>query len=163
VPDDAEAIERARVRAWRLAYRHVFPPEELDRMPIDGSRWRVQLEDGLLDEACLVCEEGGDVVGWVRFGVGSTPLLGEVHGLYVDPDAWSTGAGRALMAGAEAELAGSYPAAVLWVLEANDRARRFYEAAGWSADGRRGTFERFGVAAPVVGYRKSLSSSASRS
>ncbi|WP_051864524.1 GNAT family N-acetyltransferase [Streptosporangium roseum] len=42
-----------------------------------------------------------------------------------------TGVGRALMDDALPHLG---PRAVLWVLEGNERARRFYEEAGWSAD-----------------------------
>jgi len=29
-PDDAFAVESIRVRGWQIAYRHVFPPEQLD-------------------------------------------------------------------------------------------------------------------------------------
>jgi ribosomal protein S18 acetylase RimI-like enzyme len=162
VPDDAEAIERARIRSWRVAYRHVFPPDELDRLPIDSSRWRERLEHGWSEE-CLVYEDDRGVVGWITTGPSTDASIGEVHGLYVDPDAWSAGAGRALIAAGEAALARSYDEAVLWVLEENRRARHFYEAAGWTTDGLRGTFERFGVSAAVVRYRKVLSSSASRS
>ena len=48
------------------------------------------------------------------------------------------------------------------MLDGNERARRFYEAAGWSADGARKPFERFGVTTAVVRYRKPLSRSTSR-
>jgi ribosomal protein S18 acetylase RimI-like enzyme len=161
VPDDAEAIERARIRSWRVAYRHVFPPDELDRLPIDWSRWRERFEQGW-SEDCLVYEDERGVVGWITTGPSADSAIGEVHGLYVDPDAWSTGAGRALLAAGEAALARVHDEAVLWVLEDNPRARRFYEAAGWTTDGLRGAFERFGVSASVVRYRKVLSSSASR-
>jgi hypothetical protein len=42
------------------------------------------------------------------------------------------------------------------VLEENPRARRFYEEAGWQADGSRKAEERWGVRAPEVRYRKEL-------
>lgn len=61
---------------------------------------------------------------------------GEVYALYVDPAWWSAGVGRALMSAALAALAAAgYQRAVLWVLAGNGRARRFYEIAGFSADG----------------------------
>jgi GNAT superfamily N-acetyltransferase len=61
---------------------------------------------------------------------------GEVYALYVSPDWWSTGTGRSLMAAALAALSqAGYPRAVLWVLAGNARARRFYERAGFTADG----------------------------
>ena len=62
--------------------------------------------------------------------------VGEVYALYVIPDWWSTGTGRSLMCCAVAALSDAgYQRAVLWVLEANARARRFYERVGWVADG----------------------------
>jgi GNAT superfamily N-acetyltransferase len=61
---------------------------------------------------------------------------GEVYALYVSPDWWSTGTGRSLMAAALTALSeAGYRRAVLWVLAGNDRARRFYERAGFTADG----------------------------
>ena len=62
--------------------------------------------------------------------------VGEVYALYVAPDWWSTGTGRSLMSCAVTALTeAGYGRAVLWVLEANARARRFYEKAGWAPDG----------------------------
>jgi DNA-binding XRE family transcriptional regulator len=50
--------------------------------------------------------------------------------------AYETGTRRALMSSAVTELArADYAAAILWVLDANDRARRFYALAGWAEDG----------------------------
>jgi ribosomal protein S18 acetylase RimI-like enzyme len=46
--------------------------------------------------------------------------------------------------------------ATLWVLETNDRARRFYEAVGWSLDGQRRVDESYGFALAEVRYRRSL-------
>jgi hypothetical protein len=63
---------------------------------------------------------------------------------------------------AESRLAEEYAEATLWVLEANARARAFYERAGWRHDGTRGFFERPGFAAPELRYRKLLSRSRSR-
>jgi GNAT superfamily N-acetyltransferase len=61
---------------------------------------------------------------------------GEVYALYVSPDWWSTGTGRSLMAAALKALSqAGYQRAVLWVLAGNARARRFYERAGFTADG----------------------------
>ena len=58
-----------------------------------------------------------------------------MYALYVTPDWWSTGTGRSLMSRAVAALTdAAYERAVLWVLEANARARRFYEK-GWVPDG----------------------------
>ena len=84
------------------------------------------------------------------------PGVGELYAIYVDPDEWSRGAGRALIARAEERLAEEYAEATLWVLEDNPRARRFYEAAGWRTDGARQAVERLGVSPPEIRYRKRL-------
>jgi GNAT superfamily N-acetyltransferase len=161
---DADAIEGVRVRAWRVAYRHVFPPAELDAMPIDGSRWRERLAGPPNGWTTLVATRGGDVVGFTALGPSrdGTPV-GELYAIYVDPDAWSSGAGRALIQATEEVLAEAFDEATLWVLEENPRARRFYESFGWAPDGGRQMFERYGVRAPEVRYRKALESSSTRS
>lgn len=154
---DADTIERIRVRAWRVAYRHVFPPAELDAMPIDASRWRDRLVDPPSGWATLVAVRDGVVVGFTALGPSRDGApVGELYAIYVDPDAWSTGAGRALLQATEDVLADAFDEATLWVLEENPRARRFYESFGWSPDGSRQLFERYGVRAPEVRYRKTL-------
>jgi GNAT superfamily N-acetyltransferase len=163
-PDDAEAIERIRVRAWQVGYRHVFPPQGLDAMAIDWSRWSERLSQLLPGHACFVAEDEEAVLGWTTVGPSAVPQqFGELHGLYVDPDRWGRGVGRVLLARGEAELAETWREAVLWTLADNPRTRRFYEAAGWRPDGTTSSLEFFGVEAPVVRYAKRLSSSMSRS
>lgn len=66
----------------------------------------------------------------------SRETSGELRGLYVVPEEWGTGvAGALLDAGVNdmRELGAS--SAILWVVEQNARARRFYERVGWAADG----------------------------
>jgi len=154
-PDDALAIETIRVRGWRSAYRHVFPAAELDGLPIDPERWRSRTAVPPPGWTTIVCEEDLRVVGFASTGPSrDEDGLGELYAIYVDPDAWSSGAGRALMIEAEATLAREYGAALLWVLEHNPRARNFYERSGWAPDGVRKAEERFGVRAAEVRYRK---------
>jgi ribosomal protein S18 acetylase RimI-like enzyme len=161
---DADAIERIRVRGWQAAYRHVFPPEALDRLPVDPSRWQEHLAHPPAGHACFVADQDGQLLGFVTIGPSKREpaRYGELHGLYVDPDVWSTGVGRALTERAEEVLALTWREAVLWVLEDNPRARRFYEAAGWTYDGVRDSFERLGVEATIVRYRKRFTRSVSR-
>lgn len=158
-PEDALSIETIRVRGWQSAYRHVFPAADLDALPIDAERWRARLHVPPTGWTTIVCEDGGSVVGFASAGPSrDEDELGEVYAIYVDPDSWSTGAGRALLAAAESALGAAYAAALLWVLEDNPRARRFYERAGWAPDGVRKAEERFGVRAAEVRYRKDFAS-----
>ena len=157
IADDADAIETIRVRGWQVAYRHVLPANELDAMPVDATRWRNRLDRPPAGWSTFVVEDGGVVVGFAAVGPSrDEPGIGELYAIYVDPNAWSTGAGRALIERSEEQLARHYREATLWVLEDNPRARRFYEAGGWAADGARKAEARWGVHAPEVRYRKAL-------
>ncbi len=157
---DALAIETIRVRGWRTAYRYVFPPAELDAMPVDESRWQLRLATPPAGWTTLVAERGGGMIGFASVGPNRDEHgLGELYAIYVDPEHWSTGAGRALIEAAEAVLAGEYDAATLWVLDDNPRACRFYERAGWAPDGATKAEERWGVRALEVRYRKRLQTS----
>jgi GNAT superfamily N-acetyltransferase len=163
-PEDAEAIERIRVRGWQTAYRHVFPAAELDAMVVDATWWVERLSTPAPGSACFVAEDEAGMLGWATVGPSPFPdRLGEVHGLYVDPDRWRHGAGRALLGRGEEELAETWRDAILWTLADNPPTRRFYETAGWRPDGTTGSFERFGVVAPSVRYAKRLRSAANRS
>jgi ribosomal protein S18 acetylase RimI-like enzyme len=154
-PADALAIETIRIRGWRTAYRHVFPVAELDALPIDPDRWRSRILVPPPGWTTVVCEDDERVVGFASTGPSrDEDDFGELYAIYVDPGAWSTGAGRALLLDAEKALSADYSAALLWVLEDNPRARRFYERAGWAPDGVRKAEERFGVRAAEVRYRK---------
>ncbi len=161
---DAETIERIRIRGWQRAYRHIFDPDELDRIAPNPARFEHELERPPAGRATFVVELDGRVVGFAVVGPSRDELeLGELYAIYVDPDSWSLGAGRELIGHAEERLAEEYGEAALWVLEENARARAFYERAGWEPDGARNVFRRPGFAAPEVRYRKRLSSSRSRS
>jgi len=161
---DAHAIETIRVRSWRTAYRHVFPQEDLDGLPIDSTRWSARLELPPPGWTTFVAETRAGIVGFAAVGPSrDEDGIGELYAIYVDPEAWSMGAGGALLERAEEQLRAEYDSASLWVLEDNPRARTFYERAGWAADGARKAEERFGVRAAEVRYRKPLRDSSSRS
>jgi GNAT superfamily N-acetyltransferase len=155
---DAEAIARVQERTWRAAYRHVFPAEELDRDGfIQPQRWRGRLEHPPGGWSTFVAEESGRVIGFAAVGPSrDEPRTGELYAIYVEPEAWSTGTGRALIEAAESRLHERYREATLWVLADNPRARAFYERAGWRADGAEKAEERWGVRATEVRYRKPL-------
>jgi ribosomal protein S18 acetylase RimI-like enzyme len=154
--DDAEPVARVHLRTWQAAYRGVFPAETLDALPLEPRirGWTEGFRDPLSDGFVA----GDPVVGFVFVGQSEEePTAGEVEAIYVAPEAWGTGAGPALLAaGEEALRTRGYDEALLWVIEENPRARRFYEKSGWSTDGGRKTWPRFGAEPWVVRYRKRL-------
>ncbi len=65
--------------------------------------------------------------------------------------------GRALLTEVTGRCAAAgLPRMFLWVLRENARARRFYEAAGFAADGAEEPFEVGGVEVPEVRYVRTL-------
>ncbi len=91
-------------------------------------------------EQLLVLEGDGGVEGFAHVCAARDADVdvgtGEVSSIYLLPSAWGQGNGRALMEAVVRRLrAEGYHSAVLWVLVTNERARRFYDAAGWVCDG----------------------------
>ncbi|MEU4421892.1 GNAT family N-acetyltransferase [Actinoplanes sp. NPDC024001] len=95
-------------------------------------RWRWERETHRM----TVAEQDGELIGFSYIGPSETPGAAELYALHVDPAWVGTGIGRQLMIKALGDLP-RYQAdrAVLWVLEGNKVARRFYESGGWQPDG----------------------------
>jgi len=105
-----------------------------------------------------VGNEGEETIaGFTTFGPSrdaDLPGLGEVYALSVDPARYRAGVGRQLMAEARRRLrALGFTAALLWVLEGNDRATRFYEREGWRPDGTTRVEQPYGVTGNVTRLR----------
>jgi ribosomal protein S18 acetylase RimI-like enzyme len=160
---DCGRVAEIRVRGWRYAYRGLVPQPYLDALSAaeDAGRHRARLgrvDGGTVD---LVAEAGGRVVGWASHGPcrdgGSAAGDAELYALYVDPDHLGTGAGRALLLECVRQgTALGRSRMFLWVLKENTRARRFYERAGFRADGAEEPFEAGGALVPEVRYAAAL-------
>jgi GNAT superfamily N-acetyltransferase len=147
---DAAEIAAVHVRTWQAAYAHVFGVERLAHLDVDRrvAGWTRELSAG---EPIFVADEEGRVVGFVSVGAC------ELYAIYALPEAWGNGAGPALMRAAVGQLReDGCGEAVLWVLEDNPRARRFYEREGWEADGGRKEDDFLGVSVAEVRYRIQL-------
>jgi len=149
-----------RAESWRAAYEHVFGPERLATISEDddAQRWAGWLSDPPPRWRTYVGAFGSDVVGFASHGqCRDDPALGELFTIYVLPDAWGAGVGRALMGETLAGLRSEgFQEAVLWVLEDNPRTRRFYERAGWSLDGTSTEETWLGLSVREVRYRIDL-------
>jgi GNAT superfamily N-acetyltransferase len=148
------------VASWRYAYRGLVPDDILERLSVEEreQQGRERLEDPSSEWGTLVVDDAGEVVGFSIYGPSrddddATPTTGEVPAIYLDPKVIGTGVGRQLLAETIVALrAAGFTRASLWVLEGNDRARRFYEKAGWTWDGAVRTHSFEGVNAPIVRY-----------
>jgi len=162
-PDDAPGIASVQVRSWQAAYAGLMPDEVLDGLSVQRRTevWR-SVVAGRPGEAVLVLEGDGGVEGFAHMCAGRDADVdvgtGEVSSIYLLPSAWGKGNGRALMDAAVRRLStDGYHTAILWVLVTNDRARRFYDAAGWFCDGAEKT-ELVGGTASITEtrYRRPL-------
>lgn len=160
LPEDALAVAMVRVGSWQAAYAGIIPDEVLDAMDprAQSERLRSRLADPASRFTTRVAERDGVIAGFTVTGPyrgDDVPVgTGEVLAIYVDPDHWSTGVGRALMDDALARLSAArlWPV-LLWVLRDNARARRFYEKAGFAPDGAEHFYTAGGVPVPEVRYR----------
>ncbi|MFN2387208.1 MAG: N-acetyltransferase family protein [Thermoanaerobaculia bacterium] len=144
--EDIGSIARIHVACWQAAYRGILPDETLDALRVEQ---REQLWRGWIAgpgvHALVAVHDDGRIVGFTRL-CPARPLenppaaAAEVTHLYVDPAIQARGTGRALLERAlEIARASGYGTLILWVLEGNRSARRFYERLGLSPDGARHT------------------------
>jgi len=151
-PADAEAVALVQVRSWQAGYAHALPADRLSALSVDE---RAEMHRR---HPPLVAELDGEIVGYVSVGrTYDDEGDGELYAIYVHPGHWGTGFGRALIEAGEERLRElGHRDAHLWVLDDNPRARRFYEAAGWTTDGTERRIEAFGFDFDEVRYRKRL-------
>lgn len=137
VSDDRAAVSRVYVESWRAAYRGIVPDDYLEQL--EDSRWASVLDTPGLTSLLLV--DGDRIVGtaavcasrWTDF-----PACGEIVSLYLLPDYIGKGYGAALLQAAMAALQeAGFSDILLWVLEENLRAIRFYERLGFTDSGIR--------------------------
>ncbi|MEU6651347.1 GNAT family N-acetyltransferase [Streptomyces sp. NPDC046900] len=158
---DCDRVSEIRVRGWRSAYRGLMPQPYLDALSVTAdaekrrARFRDDGHDGVVN---LVAERDGEIVGWAVHGPYRDGDIrtadAELYAIYVDPAHLGNGIGRALLETSVRQCAPSYARMFLWVLRENARARRFYERAGFHADGAEEPYEAGGVAVPEVRYLK---------
>jgi GNAT superfamily N-acetyltransferase len=163
-PNDALAVARVHVRSWQVAYRNLIPDDFLDALrPEDrAARYDFAASDVRRPRTILAVERGA-VLGFATTSPSrdaDLPDHGELCALYVDPPKWGRGIGAALISAARARLAElGFRSALLWVLEGNVRAERFYRADRWAPDGVCRTDSRRGVTLHEVRYRRTLEAS----
>jgi GNAT superfamily N-acetyltransferase len=159
--DDAMEVAHVHIRAWQSAYRGLLPDEFLDALRADerASRYSFGSTECETPDTILAVDDGA-IRGFATVGRSrdaDVPDAGELCALYIDPPHWQEGIGRLLLAhGYERLRERGFEDAILWLLEGNGRAERFYRSDGWAPDGSSRHEDVWGVESHVIRFRRTL-------
>jgi RimJ/RimL family protein N-acetyltransferase len=157
--EDTEALIDLQIAAWQKAFVPLLPP---------GFHIPARAEFRLMGGRALAAQgvnrtvavERGQVVGLCTDGPSrdedAPPEVGEIRAMFVHPDHWRRGAGKALAENALDHLRGAgFSEATLWSFADNDRANAFYEGLGFRPDGATQSRATF-VGTQEIRYRRGL-------
>jgi ribosomal protein S18 acetylase RimI-like enzyme len=140
-----------------------MPDEFLDGLDVEerANMWRELTQNP--DKIIFVAEDReSNIVGFSALGASrdadANPKTAEVSAIYVNPEQWGKGIGRALLAASLDRVQKcEFDEITLWVLEANRRARDFYQSFGFTEDGTtKADDQGQGFVARELRYRRSL-------
>ncbi len=141
--EDASRIAEIQVKTWQCAYKGQMPDSLLDNLSVKKRTkgWEKILSNSIKDTYAYVEELNGKIVGWCTGGVTRdkdvSEKVGELYGIYIDPEYIGKGGGSSLMKQILATLKkDGYQKATLWVLTTNKKTREFYEKKGWRVEGQ---------------------------
>jgi len=133
--DDANGIARAHTDSWQSSYRGILPDTVLDRIDV-GQRAETRrriLSDRSIFQLVAYDLTHGDIVGFCDAGPSRrhVPYAGEVYAIYLVQHAKRYGLGQEMFERVQAWLVREgMRSMIVWVLDNNHHARRFYEAMG---------------------------------
>ncbi len=149
---DAWPVAAVHVASWRSTYPGLVPDDYLAGLLVDrrAEAWTRIIGESSLGSRLYVLEDNG-LVGFCHYSRSrddeASDETAELTSIYLVEAAWRRGGGTMLLRAAVSAMArDGYKHATLWVLEGNERARRFYEARDWRPDGAvrvedRGSFQ----------------------
>ena len=156
--EDCRAVAQVHVTSWQHAYRHLLPAAFLDSLSVERRQemWSEALATRLVQLFVARSDQG--ITGFIAFGPSrdedAPPRRAEVWALYLAPSSWSQGVGRRLWGAAkDCMIVQGHETVSLWVLAGNERAIRFYRAAGFQAEPQAvKTFELAGIPLQEIRY-----------
>jgi len=138
--EDAKTISFIGVTSWKSAYNGIVPNEYLDSLSVEKREKYLEKSMMIPTNRFAIAELDGKAVGMICFYPTQceTPTEGEweLEALYLLPEYWKRGIGRALIQYALHYMRGNHASVCnLWVLADNQRARGFYEKIGFKYTG----------------------------
>lgn len=133
--DDLYEVSNVYEKSWKSAYKGIIPQDYLDSIPV--GRWAESINrKGMYN---LVAEENSHIIGtcgfcrsrWEKYSD-----YGEIVSVYFLPEYTGKGFGKMMLDKSVMELKKfGFENVLLWVLEDNFTARKFYEKYGFVFSG----------------------------
>jgi len=137
---DVERVAEIHVAAWRVAYEGIVSRERTDSLSVAKTVGTLRRRLAEPHANYIVGEWRGELIGFTSHGpvrdtggLVNGPGVAEIYSMYVHPDHWGRGCGRALVDAVVARLSGEWSELVLWTLEENPAACAFYASVGFQA------------------------------
>ncbi|NYH54109.1 MULTISPECIES: GNAT family N-acetyltransferase [Nocardiopsis] len=170
---DVDTVVDVQVASWRAVYGALLPEDVADALGGEEAReqfreqWTAALQSPPTSRHRLVVstdEVGGvrTVTGFAAFGPAGDPDVwpatdAEVFALHVDPDRARQGHGSRLVNACVDHLVDDgFTTVHVWVPEADNALRAFFEASGWRPDGARREID-MGRLLPMVRLHAAIS------
>ena len=153
--EDIEQIVDINIKDWKKVYKGIIDDEILDNLNREEKikKWREHYNIGNV----IVAEENGTILGYCRYDDNvvyeNTDIDSEIIAIYVDCDKLGNGIGKKLVEYVKNDLKNKNKTKmVIWCLEKNQNARKFYEKMGGNLLSDEKYFEKEGKKYKEVGY-----------
>lgn len=153
--EDIEQIVDINIKAWKKEYKGIIDDEILNNLNKQEKieKWKKNYNKGNV----IVAEESGTILGFCRYDDSAvyenTDIDSEIIAIYVDCDKLGNGIGKKLVEYVKDALKNKNKAKmVIWCLEKNQKARKFYEKIGGKLIADEKYFEKEGKKYKEVGY-----------
>jgi GNAT superfamily N-acetyltransferase len=152
VPEDTRRVAEINVTSWQVTYKGIVSDEVLRERTVESTlvRWEEQARSGTdFGRTDKYVYDDGIVRAFLMIGKcrdEDKPDSFELGAIYVEPGFEKKGIGTVLAKFTERKARKQgYSEIVLWTLEGNMGARKFYEKMGYVPDGRIVFEEKFGT------------------
>ena len=135
-PGDEKILAHIQTESWKAAFTDILSPEELERCT-NLEKAEQMYHSVLRREGCNMAIEFAEnqphcIAAWGKNRCDLGDAVGELICIHSLQNNWAKGYGSAMMEYVLAQLQQEgYKSVILWVFEANTRARKFYEKHGF--------------------------------
>ena len=153
--DDIETIVDINIKDWKKVYKGIIDDEILDNL--DKNKKIEKMRKHYNTENIIIAEKNKNILGYCRYNDNAvyknSNIDSEIIAIYVDYDNLGNGVGRKLVEYVMTDLKNKRKnKMIIWCLEKNKNARRFYEKMGGKLINDEKYFEKEGKKYKEVGY-----------